>query len=594
MSHKTCNLIVLLSLFAFLLNGCADTYTSTSPGRLPAPVPSRQEPVPQAPPTGKAAPDEISPAPTSSPATSAVQPRIFADREVKLDSADIEFVQNRLDEYEKKYASWLEISEMTQGSELGEELTSRETECMQRLQRILTGYSQLLENMRQGDAVPLDRFASVNPAKMQQLDIAFLESRCGELLATDIQSQAGKPEAEQAISFAAAQNVIASHMAQGNYEEALFDYGRLVHDFPDEVPSLTTRLNYVLALQYSGQLEAATQQLQELLRSDDLSMEPLRLQRETADLLLASGSIAGAETYYDTIISEHESLGAEKTWAEEQLGFLHTVDPDSAEMTAYLKLLREFQTHDYRIEAPRLNEAVNDFVREHAGSPVADSALRLKDFAEEQLQSWFSRQLAKVDSLIAEKKYAEANEILTNLTRYYLPADLQAIVQKTYYQAGQAEIQEMELQRRLHEMELTEQWDTATKLLDSEHYDSAISSFETLLGTEYDKQAQVKITEAANGAASQMRKEAASLFIRAGKTTDPEQKKKLLLASHELLTEILVKYPQTDLLDKVKQNIAILEVQIQRFDPALLEEIQQENPVETGVEPPTPQTMQIQ
>ena len=91
-----------------------------------------------------------------------------------------------------------------------------------------------------------------------------------------------------------------------------------------------------------------------------------------------------------------------------------------------------------------------------------------------------------------------------------------------------------------------------------------------------------------------MRKEAASLFIRAGKTTDPEQKKKLLLASHELLTEILVKYPQTDLLDKVKQNIAILEVQIQRFDPALLEEIQQENPVETGVEPPTPQTMQIQ
>jgi hypothetical protein len=55
----------------------------------------------------------------------------------------------------------------------------------------------------------------------------------------------------------------------------------------------------------------------------------------------------------------------------------------------------------------------------------------------------------------------------------------------------------------------------------------------------------------------------------------------LLLASHQLLKEILVKYPQTDLLDKVNQNLAVLEEQIRRIDPALLEELPEEqNPGE--------------
>ena len=90
----------------------------------------------------------------------------------------------------------------------------------------------------------------------------------------------------------------------------------------------------------------------------------------------------------------------------------------------------------------------------------------------------------------------------------------------------------------------------------------------------------MKIVEAANQAASQMRKEAASLFIKAGRTPDFEQKKELLLASHRLLTEILDKYPQTDLQDKVNQNKVILEEQIRKIDPALLEVLREENAAE--------------
>ena len=192
--------------------------------------------------------------------------------------------------------------------------------------------------------------------------------------------------------------------------------------------------------------------------------------------------------------------------------------------------MREFQTYDYRIDAPRLNEAINAFATQYTGSPVAVSALRLKTFVKEQLKSWFSRQLIRVDSLVAEKKFTEAAEILESMTRYYLPAELQAVLQKTYYEVAQTEIQEMETQQQIQEVALNEQWDAATKLLESQRYDSAIAAFTALLDTEYEKEAMMKITEAANQAASQMRKDAASLFVRAGRTPDLEQKKELLLA----------------------------------------------------------------
>ena len=90
------------------------------------------------------------------------------------------------------------------------------------------------------------------------------------------------------------------------------------------------------------------------------------------------------------------------------------------------------------------------------------------------------------------------------------------------------------------------------------------------------QQANQKIIEAANLAAAQMRKEAASLFSKAVKTSDIEKKEELLLDSHRLLSQIPVRFPQTELLDKVYQNISILEEQIRKIDPALLEELREE------------------
>ena len=79
---------------------------------------------------------------------------------------------------------------------------------MQLLERILTGYSLLLERMQQSKTVPVDKIATVDPRRMQQLDIAFLESHCGEILTMDSTAQhmitTGE---EQQYSFDEAQEI---------------------------------------------------------------------------------------------------------------------------------------------------------------------------------------------------------------------------------------------------------------------------------------------------------------------------------------------------------------------------------------------------
>ena len=575
--------IIVSTALVFLLGGCGTLPSKTSSDMAEPTAPESQD-------IEQVQQPQITPPRQTEQNISATQEdsleqSIFGSEDptqikrVPVNSADLEFVQQRFNEYQVKLDQWLKISEFDEESKLAGELSSRGIECAKLLERILTGYSLLLEKMQQSQTVPVDKTETVDPKKMQQLDIAFLESQCGEILAMDtsVQSESATGE-ELQYSFDEAQEIITSHVEYENFQEALLGYSTLATDYPEQKPAIFTRLNYGHALQYTGKIEEAARHFSKLLASDDLSVDPLSLQLEIADLYLASGNIAAAESYYENFILAQQSIEAEKLWAMEQLAFLRSVDSESEDMLAYTKLLHEFLKYDYRIHSVALNEKINTFASEHAGSPIAVNALRLKTFTIEQLNAWFGRQMVKIDFLVAEKEFSEATDILKHMTYYYLPADLQAIVQKTYYEVAQAELLATENQLRIQEMELTEQWDTAVHLMDSQRFDEAIFAFEALTGTEYEEKATIKIVETANMAAGQMRKDAASLFIRAGRTPDIEKKKELLLDSLKMLNEILVKFPQTDLLDKVNQNIAILEEQIRKIDPVLLEEPQGKNP----------------
>ena len=587
--------ILITTAAVLTLTGCAVPGQQSTSGSAAVPVVSdtrTAEPAPAAPEIQAevvAAPEIILPA-TPAPEQPAPESPAPDDQkssdplEIQPAAVDREFLQNRLNEYRSKLDRWVKFSEAGRNGTLTERLPERSIECIRLLEHILSGYSQLLGEETPSRTVPGAIEAAPAPGEIQQLDITFLESRCEEILVPDVETvPVLSPVEAPQYSFEEFQEIINSHINKENYSAAILWYDNLLQKYPDRQPDLVTRMNYGFALQYTGQIEAAAKYFTGMLDSQELGVDPAGLLLETAELNLAGGDIEAAERAYENFILAQKFVGAEKSWAMTQFEFLRRADQESDDMLAYIKLLRDLKTNDYRVHWAALNEKINSFAHEHAGSPAAVNALRLKDFMFEKLQFWFGGQLVKIDKLVAAKKFAEATDIVNRMANYYLPADLQTVVQKTYYEISQAELYENETQQRQNELELSQKWDNAVHLMDSQRFAEAIVAFEMLQGTEYEEKAADKIAEAANLAAGRMRKEAAALFIQAGKTTDVEEKRELLKNSHRLLNEILDKFPQTDLLDKVQQNIDILEEQIRKFDPALLEELRQNN---TGDEIP--------
>ena len=565
---------ILLLAIIFLIAGCASKQTVTTRKRPATAAPKAQIPT-------ESAEQQKAPAQKvkhAEPLNSSLIASKFKQekpevQEVAVDQADIEFVEQRLQAYEKKFQKWLEVTDRIAEDDESAALQD-ETDCVQQFERILAGYSLLFERLLHNNTVPFEKIHTIDPSHMQQLDIAFLESSCAAMLEHDTMfADTFLTETEdQPFSFAQLTEQFNASMAEGSYQEAQSNYMQLLQLFPSRQPDFNTQYLFGQALQHTDQVEAAARHYNKMLADASYSVGPTTLQRQIADLLLASGNPAAAISAYEKLNVTANANAAEKTWADEQLAFLRSADPGSDEMIAYMKLLHEFMANDYKIHGAELNEKLYTFALDFAGNPITDNAMRLKTFSESQLRFWFGQQLTRVDSMVQEKKFQEAQETLNQLSGYFLSLELQAVLQRTHNEVTLAEARENEALQQLEEMALAEQWDAAVNLLDSRNYDGAILAFEAFQETAYADQAQVKTTEAANLAAGQLRKEAAALFIKASKTSDIERKKELLMASYQLLIKILDNYPQTELLNKVNQNISVLEEQINRLDPSLLEE----------------------
>ncbi len=519
---------ILLLTILFLFTGCASKQASTGTRQADTSTSKVQAAPKQSQPYAKPAQKPETAKPLSSPLISSKFTRTKTDliQDIPVNQADIEFVEQRLLAYEKKFQQWIEISERITTREAASPALPDDEDCVPQFERILAGYSLLLERMLHNKTVPVDKIDTVDPARMQQLDIAFLESRCAELLGHDtIFADDFLSVTEEVLSFDQREEQIAIHVGKEEYQQAIIAYMGLLQLFPSRKPDFTTQFQYGLALQHTGQVEAAARHYNKMLTAAEQTVEPANLQRQIADLQLAASDPAAAISSYEDLVLAHNSYAVEKTWAEEQLVFLRSSDHDSEEMTAYMRLLREFMTNDYKIHGADLNEKLYTFALDYAGNPIADNAMRLKSFSENQLRLWFGKQLNKVDRLVAEKRFQEAMETLDQLSNYFLTLELQAVLQRTYNEVTLAEARATESQRQLEEMALAEQWNAAVNLLDSQLYDAAILAFLALQETEYGDKAQAKITEAANLAAGQMRKEAASLSSRQGKHQILKEKK---------------------------------------------------------------------
>ncbi len=603
---------LLLAGAGLLLSGCGASRVSVPEKARKAPVvrPAQPPVVRQTRPAAAAPtrPEKSRPAMSGTEAPLVEEPlarevlRPPSRKKIRFSEADLRFVEQRLAVYEKKFRQWLEASPGQDG--LARDMVGplQWQGCSGRFERILAGYQRMrAEIIASRDPAPWhDNVEKSDMNDILQQDIAFMESRCGQRLGAGPE-EPGPPLQTAAVSqkmaARAAEALIGAYVTQGNDIEAIAAFQDLGQRFPGHVPEAATRQQYGLALLRTGQRKAATKVFSRLAAqavNNELKQIPWQRQHELADLLLAAGDLSGAQSLYQQLSRAHAGLAGEHKRLQVQVDALRALRVDRSEETnAYLTLFRGVTLFSGRQGGPALIKQADRFNRTLPGTPLAASARYLRQTVEERLTAWAGARLQRVNVLMKQGNKQQAKSVLEELAGADLPAAVQqrvesmltqinaragvngtpvTIVQNEPTLAQNSLSLLTEDEATLREQSLAMQWEAANRSLEMRHYDEAIKGFTALLPTDYGAMAGIKIKTVAKKVAAENRKQAAVLFAKATKSRDPERKKELLLSSRQLLVDIIEKYPQAGIMDKVRRNLENLDHYIRRYDPTLLEE----------------------
>jgi hypothetical protein len=476
-------------------------------------------PVPQAPAPAEERKD-AQPAP-GVPAWGGFEPPVLAGMS--------DYVSARITHYRDRQAQWEGLAESFSTRNLTLPQPEKWRDCTGALRTIVDGYLALHSTLNREYG-----FAGVVPpaspyAAFQQ-DIAYLESDCQAIFAA---AAAVIPEQLQAYRQSIggqAEEVVRYWAAQGDQQKVVESYENMIGAGGGKEISPETRELYGRALKATGKLEQAAEVLLDATQGKDAWQAwPLRLQ--AAELLFAEGKFPRARQEYEEVSGLFASLKQADAQVETQLALLAGQDEHGQELELYRQALKGSLQYDGATLPPELVASVQ-----------------------------------RLEELFPESNYARMGRALLDKAGGSAPQD-----------AGQAmpppQETEMQQMQQLQEKEAVDaKWQKALEMLDQRQFDQSILLFGELENSEYQAQARAKIAEAVNLAAAELRKEAANLFIKARKTDAVEPKKALLLESRRLLLLVQQRYPQADIIDKVKQNQKATEDQLRALDPNLLGE----------------------
>lgn len=558
-----------LVLFTIGLGGCA--LPEKTQVRAPLPVQSTMR---QAPPVYVQ---------QSSAAKSLQQPSFvdLDDQQEEILVEDIEsnlpsmvYINDRIFEYGRKLEHWKELDRQSVSLEVDDEDAAQMVRCFRRLQNVLNGYSLFRNKMLQAEKMATVALLDGKDVfELQKNDIAFLENACGRLLTDPEDQSVGWDQREEGADLSQLETLIDRYANSGEYEEVIqvwlqipeFQIGR-VH--------LRTKILYGNSLMFLHQEKKAAEIFQQVVdqmsSSDEQATDLVSLRKILADLYTASGDFKAARLQYEKISGDYLKLGQLEEWSKLQLTILDKSLEDSPELTEYASMLKNYLGFIPAQDGYKVVWQAEKFLTNYPYSPVAANVDFIKDVVTKKADKWFDAFIADIDALSAEKKFEDALELLETIPIDIISADKQMSVRDKNEELLLAEAVEKETEKMALMQELQHQWNNGLLLEKAGRYDEAIMVFSNLFDTEYSKKAEEKIQEVSLEAAKAARKKAANLFIRFTKTTDLESRKKLLIESRKLLSDILINYPEVEIVAKVRGNIERVEQEMNSIDPGLI------------------------
>lgn len=482
-------------------------------------------------------------------------------------------INDRIFEYGRKLERWRAMDAQSAALELSQEDTEMMVNCFVDLQKVLDGYNQLRVDMMRLNTSSSMIISSEEVMNLQKSDISFLESICGKMLSPEGGEVVDWEHREQEADLPQLETLVERYTDTREYEEVVQIWQRIPTQQVDRV-HLRTKILYANALMLLHQEEKAAEMYQQIVDemsvSDEQETDLLSLRRVLADLYTAAGNYSAAEQQYLNISKDYRDLGSIEEWSKLQLDLLERGEKDKPELIQYSKLLRDFLGFIPERDGFKIVWDADRFLQEYPYSSVASNAIILKDEMQKRASKWFESFFAEVENLALEKNYLDAIKRLEAIPEDIISVEQKERIQEKNEDLVLAEAVERETRKIERMQELQDRWNEGMIEVEQGNYDEAIALFQTLLQTEYFAKAKDKIAEITLLAAKTDRRAAADIYIRYTKTSDIDMKKKLLTESRRLLMEILKKYPEVSIVDKVQGNIERVEQEMNSLDPMLL------------------------
>ena len=505
---------------------------------------------------------------------------------------DVDYVRGRISEYGRKLDRWKELDNQTLVVELDEQASEEMLRCFRELQKIHGGYERVYNLLQQQDFMGSTGLVSSHEMiKLEQQDILFLESECGRLLSSGhVSETAGWPRIGGQGNLEQLESLIEHSSRNNEFEEVIQTWQQIPESQLERV-GLKSRMFYGNALMALHQGEEAANIYSDIIdrvaAARDESTDIFFLRKTLADIHTATGNYEKAAEEYRLISTDYKTLGLIESWAGSQLAVLEGGSAGSTELLEYSSILRNSLGFIPQRDGYKLVWQCDTFLADFPLSPVAANVGTIKASAQRRADQWMAQFLVEVDALAEEERFQDALLMLGTLEEDILSGERLIEVRKKSDDLTLAAAVSSET-RKLEEMRALEQrWNEALLLIDGKAYDEGIEVLSSLLDTDFAARADAKIAEASLMAARAERRRAADLFIQYTKATDLESKKKLLIESRRCLKDILIKYPDVGITDKVLGNIKRVEKEMNGIDPMLISQselVGQEVEEEQGVE----------
>jgi outer membrane protein assembly factor BamD (BamD/ComL family) len=463
----------------------------------------------------------------------------------------------RIRAYEDKIKEWQDVGRKINAMPLSQEKLNRINECESQLQHILLEYNTLRNQLQQETRVDAAQLLAGNSLlQLNQQDIDYLESGCGNFLAelktTSTPAAAAVPDPQ-----------IKSAFDRADYDQVINLYAQSALT-PGQNPAFETTLQYGQALLKNHQEAEARRVFADLLAKTRQPQPPadqlLQMMQLLGDLNFVMESYDEARRQYEEVVRVSIEKGAHKEeWSGLQLAALQPGAAAAGEMKDYGILLKNYLAYTPKRDGYAVTELADRFLQSYPASRFNANVNVMRADSRAQAEGWVNQGIKRIEATAGERRPLDA-QVSSGQTPV---AAAQGVIPVT---AGGGQTGVVPATAAVDEKALQEDYDKGAAHLQAKEYDKAVERLNRLQRTPYEAKARPLIEEAAKLGAQDARQKAAELFVRASSSRDSEEKRKLLLASRDLLQGILVKYPQSGLTDKVQRNLTRIEAELKAVD----------------------------